>query len=104
MPALVLSDLYHIRVGGKSLLLNVPADSEAHWESAGLAGEAREANWYSTIRTAHTCIQPTRCRQEDWESDHPRLQHEVQASLGYMRPCHPIQSSLRTEGRLKPWL
>lgn len=29
MPALVLSDLYHIRVGGKSLLLNVPADSEA---------------------------------------------------------------------------
>lgn len=55
VPALVLSDLYHFRVGGKSLLLNVPADSEAHWESAGLAGEAREANWYSTIGTAHTC-------------------------------------------------
>lgn len=29
VPALVLSDLYHFRVGGKSLLLNVPADSEA---------------------------------------------------------------------------
>lgn len=28
VPALVLNDLYHIRVGGKSLLLNVPADSE----------------------------------------------------------------------------
>lgn len=29
VPALALNDLYHIRVGGKSLLLYVPADSEA---------------------------------------------------------------------------
>lgn len=29
MPALVLNNLYHFRVGGKSLLLNVPVDSEA---------------------------------------------------------------------------